>query len=113
MLFFVLAGFGIGAVIVLAARKQIRFKMTPELNGMLHKTALWVCIILVLGQALISTVFTFQDKDDIYYVGLANSNIDAPALYAIDPSTGDAQYPVISQYRVRILRTACWGLWRM
>jgi hypothetical protein len=84
---------------VLIWKKKIQLPRPVPPNDRFFRITLILALLLVLGQAAISTIFTFGDADDIYYVGLANTNIHAPALYAYDPSTGMHDYPVISQYR--------------
>jgi hypothetical protein len=97
--FFILLAAGLIALLVQLKRGQIQLPRLSIAKDLFLRITLGLALISVLGQAVISTVFVFSDADDIYYVGLANSNIDSPELYKIDPSTGNPNYPVIAQYR--------------
>lgn len=90
----------IGILILGIRRKTIYQKLTfpPIKDKFLLITGL-LCLVSIAFQVGVSTYYEFSDPDDMYYIGLANTSIDSPALYTIDPSTVDPKFPVISQYR--------------
>ena len=99
-------GFLIILVIILAITPSTIFIKKLKLNH-IHKfvtpnrltvIVILLSILFILFQAVISTVFQFENADDMYYIGLANSSIGSTALFTVDPSTGDPRFPVITQY---------------
>lgn len=60
--------------------------------------SLILCVIVILFQAITSSFFQFADRDDSFYVGLAETSIDSLALYSFDPSLGDTEFLVMSPY---------------
>lgn len=99
ILFWVLTGAGMLLAAYLIITRKYSFPRPHFPQGKAAIVLTVTCLLLVLFQAGVSSIYQFADGDDLYYVGLANSSIHSPALYTVDPSTGDPRFPVISQYR--------------
>ena len=88
-----------GCVSILQARNKPDLFRIPRLQIEGNKIIFWAAIVLVLAQAIIVSVFHFENPDDSFYVSSILTTIDSPAIYSIDPSTGDPNFPLMAQYR--------------
>ena len=58
-----------------------------------------VAIILVIGQAIVSSYLFRENADDSFYVSLAEQSIDSKSLYMEDPSLGlEKDYSLFSSF---------------
>ena len=86
-------------IYIIAFRKQIVGLRIPHIQFGGSKFFIWAAILFVLAQAVVSSVFSFENPDDSFYVSSVLTTIDSPAIYSIDPTTGDTSFPVMAQYR--------------
>ena len=86
-------------IFIIEIRKHRLILGTPQFKVEGSKFVIWTAILIVLAQAVVGSVFSFENPDDSFYVSSVLTTIDSPAIYTIDPTTGDASFPVMAQYR--------------